>query len=77
MILGPLRRLCVQQHRLGRLMSTSEGAAAAAMGPSVAIVGGGISGSTCADALSSQGYRVTVFDMGKNRPGEERCALRG
>ncbi len=37
-------------------------------GPSVAIIGAGIAGLTCARSLVTSGYRVTVYDKGR-RPG--------
>lgn len=44
--------------------------------PEVAVVGGGISGMTCATRLAKQGYNVTVFDMGKGSPGAAGAAAR-
>ncbi|KAM4721513.1 renalase-like [Rhinophrynus dorsalis] len=45
-------------------------------GPSVAIIGGGISGLVCAARLSQLGLaNTTVFDTGKNGPGG-RCSSR-
>lgn len=38
--------------------------------PEIAVVGGGIAGTTCASLLARNGYNVTLFDMGKNHPGE-------
>jgi heterodisulfide reductase subunit A-like polyferredoxin len=70
---------------LRRLMSTAAAAGAggsappastAPAGPTVAIVGGGIAGLTCASALAEQGYRVTVFDMGRTHPGARWCRAR-
>jgi heterodisulfide reductase subunit A-like polyferredoxin len=37
--------------------------------PSVAIIGGGISGLVCASRLSDKGIHATVFDTGKNAVG--------
>jgi ribulose 1,5-bisphosphate synthetase/thiazole synthase len=45
-------------------MSTSTSGA-----PSVAVVGGGISGLVCATDLAAHGFKVSVFDMGKVNPG--------
>lgn len=79
-MLGPARVLCARHGSLQRLMSTAPGAppaAPAGNGPSIAVVGGGIAGMTCADILSSKGYRVTVFDMGKHRPGGSMYGFSG
>eukprot|EP00877_Chromochloris_zofingiensis_P000364 jgi/Chrzof1/10328/Cz04g38020.t1 len=43
--------------------------AAAQPAPEIAIVGGGITGLTCANLLAKYGYTVTVFDQGKSNPG--------
>ncbi len=37
--------------------------------PSVAIIGAGIAGLSCADALVGQGWRVTLFDKGRKAGG--------
>lgn len=42
--------------------------------PTVAVIGGGIAGLSCADTLSEM-YDVTVFDTGRLRPGG-RCSSR-
>lgn len=44
--------------------------AAAQPAPEIAIVGGGITGLTCANLLAKYGYTVTVFDQGKSNPGK-------
>ena len=57
------------------LKRRSSSAAAASMStstsgaPSVAVVGGGISGLVCATDLAAHGFQVSVFDMGKINPG--------
>jgi predicted NAD/FAD-dependent oxidoreductase len=43
--------------------------------PTVAVIGGGIAGLSCAEKLSENMYDVTVFDTGRLRPGG-RCASR-
>ncbi|GAX09637.1 hypothetical protein FisN_19Lh098 [Fistulifera solaris] len=43
--------------------------------PTVAVIGGGIAGLSCAEKLSQQYYDVTVFDTGRLRAGG-RCASR-
>lgn len=48
--------------------------ALSAQKPSVAIIGGGISGLSCADSLQGQ-FQATVFDTGRLRPGG-RCSSR-
>jgi predicted NAD/FAD-dependent oxidoreductase len=46
-----------------------------AVRPTVAVIGGGIAGLSCAEKLSQQYFDVTVFDTGRLRPGG-RCASR-
>ncbi|WP_421853561.1 NAD(P)/FAD-dependent oxidoreductase [Novosphingobium sp.] len=43
--------------------------------PSVAIVGAGIAGLSCADMLAEQGWQVTLFDKGR-RPGGRMASRR-
>ncbi|CAM9459484.1 unnamed protein product, partial [Heterosigma akashiwo] len=43
--------------------------------PTVAVIGGGISGLVCAKTLEENGIRATVFDTGKNEVGG-RCSTR-
>ena len=37
--------------------------------PSVAIIGAGIAGLSCADALTAEGWQVTLFDKGRKAGG--------
>lgn len=57
---------------LGRLQAAGRGGAA----PSVGIVGAGLAGLTCADALAAQGIVATVYDA-NNRTGGRCWSLRG
>ncbi len=56
------------------LMQQSRDAASAATQggtpQEVAVVGGGIAGLVCATALARNGCAVSLFDMGKHKPGE-------
>jgi len=59
-----------------QMMAATKNVAAKSTKQTVAIIGGGIAGLSCAQALSNSGrYLLTVFDTGRLRPGG-RCSSR-
>lgn len=62
------RQLCNGAALIGRWRRASS--AMAASSAQIAVLGGGLAGAYCANLLAEQGFRITLFDMGRSGFGE-------